>query len=80
MTTCETRIMELLVAKKGDPIFAEFTTRVRIEDEAGGEFVVVSQEGTPEYGKIAINPDEWPAMREAIDRMIAECRTNPDDK
>ena len=29
---------------------------------------------TPEMGQIAINPEEWPTLRDAIDRMIAECR------
>ena len=27
-----------------------------------------------DLGKIAINPEEWPSLKRAIDTMIAECR------
>lgn len=49
-------------------------TTVEIIDEAAGEFVVVEQHGRTGIGKIMINPEEWPAIRRAIDRMIRECR------
>lgn len=70
----ETRTLALLVVKHGEPVFSEMATTVRIEDEAAGEFVEVEQHGGPGLGKIAISPDEWPALREVIDRMIKECR------
>lgn len=74
MSEYETRTLSLLVVKANEPIFSEMATTIRITDEAGGEFVEVEQHGTPEMGKIAINPEEWPVLREAIDRMVAECR------
>jgi hypothetical protein len=67
------RETQLTVLPDGEPIFSELATSVRIEDEAAGEFVVVSQEGTPGYGKIAIDRSDWPVLREAIDRMINSC-------
>ena len=70
----ETRITSLIVLPEGEALFSERATVVRIEDEAGGEYVVVSQESVPERGNIAINPEEWPELREAIDRMVKECR------
>lgn len=73
MMTYETRIMALLVAPVGERIFSEMATEVRIEDEAGGEFVEVQQSGD-EVGKIRISPEDWPAFREAIDQMITACR------
>jgi hypothetical protein len=33
----------------------------------------VEQSGRTDLGKIAINPGEWPAIRDAIDRMFAVC-------
>lgn len=70
----ETRITSLIVLPEGEALFSERATVVRIEDEAGGEYVVVSQESVPGRGNIAINPEEWPELREAIDRMVKECR------
>ena len=79
MTEYETRVMALIVMPKGDDIFSEFATHIRIADEAGGEYVEVEQNGRTDIGKIAINPDEWPMLREAIDLMIGECIQGGDD-
>lgn len=70
----EARVLSVVVAPEGEAIFSESATVVRIEDEGGGEYVVVSQESVPERGNIAINPEEWPALRDAIDRIVKECR------
>lgn len=52
-----TRTIAIMVKPEGDPTFSEMATIIQIEDESGGEFVVVSQHGTPEMGQIAINPE-----------------------
>ena len=70
----ETRVMELLVAPEGAPSHSDMATSVSITDEGSGEFVEVEQHGGPGIGKIAINPAEWPALRDAIERLIADCR------
>jgi len=70
----ETRVMSLLVVPVRQPAHSEMATTVEIVDEAAGEFVEVEQHGRVDIGKIQINPEEWPALREAIDRMIKECR------
>lgn len=69
-----TRTIALAVLPEGERIFAESVTEVRIQDEAAGEFVEIVQPNRTEPG-IAVDPVEWPALREAIDRMIGECRT-----
>ena len=43
-------------------------------EEAGGEYIVVSQDSIPGRGNVAINPEEWPDIRDAIERMMKECR------
>jgi hypothetical protein len=63
------RIKCVAVVPDGEPMFSEMATMVSIEDEAAGEFVEVSQIGR-DLGKIAINPEEWPALRAAINRMV----------
>jgi len=67
------RTTQITLVKDGQPIFSEEGFTISIEDEAGGEFVTVSchMEG---FGKVAINPEEWPALREAIDQMVSACR------
>lgn len=72
----ETRITRLIVAPVGDPVFSEQATTIEIDDEAGGEFVVVKQfGGHTDYEKaICINPDEWPHIKSAIEQLFAICR------
>ena len=69
----EIRTTGLTVVANGKPIFDASATDVRLVDEASGEFVEVRQfrGGASE---LRIDPEEWPTMREAIDRMIRECR------
>ena len=70
----ETRTLSILVAPKDQPTFSEYATEIKIVDEAAGEFLEVSQTGRTDLGKIWIGPEEWPTLRDAIDRMMKECR------
>jgi hypothetical protein len=74
MRDYEIRTTKLVVAPRGDQVYSEMATSVEIKDEAAGEFVMVSQSGRTDIGQLAIDIDEWPALRDAIDRMIAQCR------
>jgi len=70
------RVTQITVLPDGDAIFQPSVTTIRIDDEAAGEFVVVSQ--VPESGteqRITIDPGEWPVIREAIDDLVKECRS-----
>lgn len=73
-TQYECRVTQWTVVPIGEPTFSEMATVVSIDDESGGEFVVVKQSGRVDLSKIAINPDEWPALRKAIDTAIKQCR------
>jgi hypothetical protein len=70
------RVTQVTLVKEGQPIFSDEAFSIAIEDEAGGEFVTVLCH-MRDYGKIAINPDEWEALRGAIDSMVRECRDDP---
>ena len=74
MSNYETRITKITIVPKGEPLFSETVTDISIDDEAAGEFVVIRQSASTENGKIAISPEEWPAIRDAVERMIKECR------
>lgn len=70
----ETCITKLTVLPKGQPLFSEQATSIEIEDEAAGEFVVVSQDHDGDEKKIQITPEEWPYVRDAIEKLIANCK------
>ena len=74
MRDYEIRTTKLVVAPRGDQVYSEMATWVEVKDEARGEFVMLTQSGRTDAGQIAIDTDEWPALRDAIDRMIAQCR------
>ena len=74
MSNYITRTTQVVVLPEDQPIFSELATTVTIVDESADEFVEVVQSGRIDLGKIAINPNEWPALREAIDMMIAQCQ------
>jgi hypothetical protein len=69
MTDCITIPYALIVMPKGADIFDERSTRISLDDEGGGPFVVVKQEGRND-NTIAIDAKEWPAIRDAIQRML----------
>ena len=64
-----TRTTQLTVGPEGSWIYGETTFRVAIDDEGGGEFVVVRNA----EAEINIDPREWEALRDAIDQMVQGC-------
>ena len=73
MSDMEQRVTQITLVPDGHPIFSDGAYRVGIEDHANGEFVVLTDQAG-DNGQIAIEPGEWPALRETIDRMVGECR------
>lgn len=73
-----TRVTEIAVLPEHETLTSEMTTHVRIVDEGAGEFVEVRQYGRADIGEIEISPDEWPALRETIDQMVALCQPERD--
>lgn len=68
----ETRTMQVIVVPEGYDSFSEYATSITIVDEGDGEFLEMQQHR--EQDKIKIDKNEWPAIRDAIDKMIGECR------
>ena len=77
--TYETRITRLTVIPKGEPIFSETATHIQIEDEAAGEFISIEQTHDDHTGKIVFNPDEWPAIRDAVEGLLDDCRASKEE-
>ena len=61
------------VIPSGKAIDDEGVTIIDLADEGGGAFVTVRQEEDLNTNEIRIDPDEWPAVRAAINRMVREC-------
>lgn len=75
MTQYETRPISWIVAPAGEPTFSERATIIEIDDEAGGEFVVIRQQTDQQHDqRIAFDADEWPVLRRAIDYAVKQCR------
>ena len=68
------RTTQLTITPEGEPIFCERAYTVTIDDQAAGEYVVVHSLGE-DGDKIEIDPQDWPALREAIDQLIGECQS-----
>jgi len=66
----EARTTKMIVGIKGQQIFDDSVTEIEIVDEAAGEFLEISQEG----GKLRFDPEEWPHVRDAVNRMFKLCR------
>lgn len=69
------RITQVTIAPEGEPIFSEMATNICIEDDAAGEYLVLRQ-STRNDGAIAINPEEWDAIKRTIENMLAEMKAH----
>lgn len=73
MAEIHTTIMKIAISTGGDsPDHGETAIHVAIEDD-GGPFVVLSSMLRRDDGGVAINPDEWPHVVKAVDRLLVEC-------
>ena len=73
MTPIITITTKLCVVPSGKPIYDEAATTIGLDDEGGGAFVTIRQESAMDGDIIRIDPDEWPAVRAAVNRMVREC-------
>jgi hypothetical protein len=61
-----------------EPLFSEQCTNVSIVDEAAGEFLEIEQQSGRTDAKsqtIQVSPEEWPALKQAIEQLLADCET-----
>jgi len=73
MNEREVRTLSVAIVPDGKPIFDEGVFEIEICDEGAGEFLKVS-EWSSDNSAIRINPEEWPLLRDTIEKMILECR------
>ena len=68
--TYETRTTKMIVGVKTQQIFDDSVTEIEIVDEAAGEFLEISQDNV----KLRFDKEEWPHVRNAIEKMFKLCR------
>ena len=71
MTEITTTIQSVVVHEKGFMFDVNKATDISIDDEGAGLFVTLKQG----VNGISINPEEWPAIRQAVNRMMAVCKS-----
>lgn len=75
MTTYTIRPTSWIVGPSSERAHSLQMTTIRIEDEGGGEFLVVEQESeTGPVHRLAITMEEWPTLLNAIDQAFKACR------
>jgi hypothetical protein len=79
MKPYESRITQMTVTPKGEPIYAEAATQITINDEGNGEFLELKQcsDVPKDQESLWIAPEDWPVIRETIDKMIESLRKDP---
>lgn len=73
MTTLTTLTTRLCVVPSGKSIYDEAATTIGLDDDGGGLFVTIRQEDNLDTNEVKIDPEEWPAIRAAVNRMVREC-------
>lgn len=76
------RPMSWIFHPKTQGTMSDFTTCIKIDDEAAGEFLLITQPYANtklSAGGIAIDPSEWPALRNAIDQAFEEIEKHKED-
>ena len=55
-----------------DGPLSETATEIEIVDEGAGDFVTLYQDTSTKNGLVAITPEEWPTLKNAIEAALAE--------
>lgn len=66
-------VLTISVHPEGDnPIFANSATRVTLDDEGSGAFVVLDQSGTEfaQHGQVRLDVDELAEINKAIETLL----------
>jgi hypothetical protein len=63
----ETKVLSYIVKQKDTPIFDESATTISIDDEAHGEFIVISQNGNQ---RICFDFCEWDQIDWVVRKLM----------
>ncbi len=66
------RTTQLTITPENESIYHERATNISVQDEGGGEFIAITQDGQ----EVTFDVEEWPHIVEAVERIIAEMKEN----
>ena len=70
MTTI-TRTIAVMICRESEGVLDEYGTIIRVANEGAGEFIML--EPAVSTNRIGVTKDEWPVLRDAIEKLLGEC-------
>ena len=61
-------VTEITTSPKGEPLYSERATQIRLADEGGGVFIVLGQES----GEVRLDPEEIDLVHDAAKQLLAQ--------
>jgi hypothetical protein len=69
-----TRTLKVIVLPEGAPIYSDRATTIEIDDLAGGEFIVISQNREGTVNQLSFDGEDWETVKVAVDKMFNDLR------
>ena len=66
----DARITSFTISRAGAEIFSDEATKVEIEDEGAGEFIVLTRTTDAGEVKLAMDAEEWLLIRDAVNSLV----------
>ncbi len=66
------RVTQITVLPSHNKIYDLGVYSITIDDEGGGEYLVLEEQQDGGSGKVKIDPEQWPELRDAIERILGE--------
>lgn len=70
--TAVARNIAVMICRADEGVLGEYGTIIRVTDEGAGEFITL--EPASSANKIGVTKEEWPVMRDTIERLLRELR------
>jgi hypothetical protein len=67
-------VTEITIIPEGEPIFDERGYTLSIKDEAAGPFITIRDNVETPAQCVEIDPDAWPHIKNAADKLIKICK------
>lgn len=75
------RTTRMHIVPEGEPIFSELGYTIEIDDESGGEYIHLKDGSiTEDKDGVKINPEDWPTVKDAVDRLVKLIHEHEGDK
>lgn len=70
--TVISRNIAVIICRDSEGVLDEYGTIIRVANEGAGEYLTL--EPASSVNKIGVTKEEWPIMRDTIERLLGELR------